>query len=338
MSTMPEFLEFHSPQNDHDAELLASALLANNVEIEPKYFYDDLGSKLFASITALPEYYPTRTEGRILHLHAERLADLVPNDNILIDLGAGDCKKAASLFSVIHPSRYIAVDISSVYLRDVLTHLQREHPAIRMTGVGLDFAKGLSLPPALHLEHDKPLVVFYPGSSIGNFTPEQALHFTSTIAKACGHHPDSGLLIGVDLVKDTNTLEAAYDDALGVTAAFNKNMLLHINRLIGADFDVKQWAHVARFNTTQSRIEMHLQAQSDLTVHWRLPKPAHRTFKAGECIHSENSYKWQIAQFEALLEQAGFNEIHTLTDPASQFAVYWAQVRKPAKMSLRSGK
>ncbi|HEX5487050.1 MAG TPA: L-histidine N(alpha)-methyltransferase [Limnobacter sp.] len=338
MSTLPEFLEFHTPQNDHDAGQLASALLAGHVEIEPKYFYDDLGSKLFASITALPEYYPTRTEAQILHNHPRELAQWVPAEHILIDLGAGDCKKAASLFPVIKPARYIAVDISSVYLREVLTHLQRQYPQVRMTGVGLDFSKGLALPQALELESDKPLVVFYPGSSIGNFTPQQALHFTGTIAQTCAHHPDSGLLIGVDLAKDTNTLQAAYDDALGVTAAFNKNMLLHINRLIDANFDIRQWAHVAHFNTDDSRIEMHLEALSDVTVQWRLPANGQRVFKKGERIHSENSYKWRIDQFSELLEEAGFGDIRMLTDPEKQFAVYWAQVRKPANRSRRSGK
>jgi len=329
--TPPKQPTFHQLfTTDHDAvraELLAG-LTAPTTHTAPKFLYDALGSRLFEAITELPEYYPTRTEAAIFERHGAAMASVVPAGATLVDLGAGNCHKAASLFGTLHPSRYVAVDISVEFLRSALLLLQRQHPAMDMVGLGLDFSAGLALPshamPDAVLPGHSPRVVFYPGSSIGNFTPEQALAFLRSVHTACGPVAGSGLLIGVDLVKDTAELEAAYDDALGVTAAFNLNLLLHINRTVGTDFNVREWLHVALFNAAESRIEMHLQARHTLTVRW---PGGQRTFTGGERIHTENSYKWTLLSFQALLANAGFAASQVWTDEGQRFAVCWARAQ-----------
>lgn len=310
---------------DHDAvraELLVG-LSASAAHTAPKYLYDALGSRLFEAITELPEYYPTRTEAAIFAEQGRDMAAHLPAGATLIDLGAGNCNKAASLFGLLAPGRYVAVDISVDFLRGALECLQRQFPAMDMVGLGLDFSAGLAL-PAEDVPADCPRVLFYPGSSIGNFTPTDALAFLRSVHGACGPVAGSGLLIGVDLVKGVAELEAAYDDALGVTAAFNLNLLLHINRTLGTNFSVRDWSHVALYNAVESRIEMHLQARHTLSVRW---PGGQRVFTGGERIHTENSYKWHLPHFQALLADAGFAASVAWTDPAQRFAVCWARAR-----------
>ncbi len=312
----PQFIQLH--HEDHAAvraELIAG-LLAPAATTSPKYLYDALGSRLFEAITELPEYYPTRTEAALFDEHKASIAAALPTQATLVDLGAGNCEKAARMFEALQPSRYVAVDISVDFLRGTLQRLQRQNPTMEMIGVGLDFSSTLTLPPEVG---DGPRVLFYPGSSIGNFTPTEALAFLTQARLVC---QGGGLLIGVDLVKPISILEPAYDDALGVTAAFNKNLLLYINRLIGSDFAVPDWTHRAFFNAEQSRIEMHLQAAHDVTVRW---PDGQRDFVAGERIHTENSYKYQGADFDALLRQAGFQHTRVWQDAQGWFAVFWAQ-------------
>jgi len=237
---------------------------------------------------------------------------------VLVDLGAGNCAKAARLFATLDPRCYVAVDISVDFLRQSLECLQREHPQRAMVGLGMDFAAGLRLPPGLPGVDAGPRLVFYPGSSIGNFTPDQALSLLRDMRAAAA---GGAVLVGVDLVKPVEVLVPAYDDELGVTAAFNRNLLLHLNRLLGADFRVAQWAHVALFNEGESRIEMHLQAREDLVVRW---PGAQRRFAAGERIHTENSYKWTPDAFGQLLAQAGFSRIDHWHDEQGWFAVFLA--------------
>ncbi len=318
-----------------DSDLVRGELIAGiqstQAYTSPKYLYDALGSALFEAITKIPEYYPTRTEAAIMGSHALAIARQVPKGSTFIDLGAGNCAKAASLFDLFCPRRYVAIDISVEFLKGALECLQRQYPALEMTGVGMDFSTELALPTALGIDPQDPVLLFYPGSSIGNFTPDAALNFLSQARTACGQAAGSGLLIGVDLVKPTALLEAAYDDALGVTAAFNKNLLLHINTLAGTDFNVADWSHIGVFNQVQSRIEMHLQANHDLTVTWPATggatTPNVRPFKAGERIHTENSYKWTDADFTTLLNRAGFAKTTLWTDPQHHFAVVWAQIQ-----------
>jgi dimethylhistidine N-methyltransferase len=209
----------------------------------------------------------------------------------------------------------VAVDISVEFLRQSLQCLQREHPHMRMAGVGLDFSSELTLPAGLV---QGPAVVFYPGSSIGNFSPEQACALLQQARTAA---QGGALLIGVDLVKPVETLEAAYNDALGITAAFNLNLLNHLNRLLGADFRLREWQHLAVFNAEQSRIEMHLEARRSLTVRW---PGGERRFTAGERIHTENSYKWTPDGFEALLARAGYTQLRRWSDEQTWFGVFLA--------------
>lgn len=323
----PEFLQLH--HDDHAAirQELIEGLSAPQAHTSPKFLYDALGSRLFEAITELPEYYPTRTEAAIFAKHGAEMAACIAPHATLIDLGAGNCNKAAALFDRFAPKRYVAVDISVSFLRGALECLQRQYPELEMLGVGMDFSSRLLLPPqALHA--GEPCVLFYPGSSIGNFTPHDALRFLQDAHRACGQGDGSGLLIGVDLVKDAVELQAAYDDALGVTAAFNRNLLLHINRLAGSDLALGDWRHMALFNTQASRIEMHLLANRDLTVTW---PGGGRNFAKDERIHTENSYKWTVPGFAQLLEQAGFATPQVWTDAPDvsqgRFAVMWARAR-----------
>ncbi len=306
---------------------LDRGLLAKHAHTSPKYLYDALGSRLFDAITELPEYYPTRTEAAILRTQRSALADALPKSACMVDLGAGSCAKAAGLFATLAPGQYVAVDISATYLRGALTALNEQFPGIRMAGVGMDFSSTLDLPADVQAQAvQRPIVAFYPGSSIGNFAPDEALVFLQRVHRLCVQgQSGGGLLIGVDLVKALNVLEPAYDDPLGVTAAFNLNMLRHINTLLGSDFEVRDWQHVAFYNTALSRIEMHLEARKALTVRWTLDGPLReRAFRAGERIHTENSYKWTVDTFSALLKSAGFASTQAWTDERGYFAVFWA--------------
>jgi L-histidine N-alpha-methyltransferase len=318
----PQFIQLYQHNAAAVAQELLQGLSAPQAYTSPKYLYDALGSRLFEAITELPEYDLTRTEALLMRLHSADMAEHLPAGACWVDLGAGNCEKAGRLLGPMQAARYVAVDISVDFVRQALDRLQRQHPGLRMAGLGTDFSGGLDLPDALALDPAQPRVLFYPGSSIGNFTPEQALGFLQSLHRACGPVAQSGLLIGVDLLKDPAELEAAYDDALGVTAAFDLNLLLHINRLVGSDFAVRDWRHLSRFSAAQSRVEMHLQARHGVTVQW---PGGQRQFAAGETIHTENACKWTVAGFEALLQSAGFTNTRAWTDPAQRFAVLWAE-------------
>lgn len=296
---------------------ITTGLLARAAFTSPKFLYDSLGSKLFEAICELPEYYPTRTEASIFAAYGADMAHAIGEGASLIDLGAGNCAKAASLFPLLKPAQYVPVDISRDFLLGAVAQLQARFPQIEMTALGLDFSSGFELPDSVRAERR---VFFYPGSSIGNFSPEQAVSFLQGLRANAG--ADGGLLIGVDLIKDHAVLNAAYDDALGVTGAFNLNMLRHLNHLIGADFEVDQWRHVGFFNPELSRIEMHLEARCPLTVTW---PGGERDFARGERIHTEDSYKYTRQSFVTLLERAGFATRRMWTDKEGWFAVIHAQ-------------
>ena len=300
---------------------LTASLLSVNPSIAPKYFYNLLGSKLFEAITLLDEYYPTHTEEGIFEAHYSGIAKAVERAGIrnacLIDLGAGNCAKSAALIPHIKPQQYVPIDISVDFLREAASAVQAGFPALDIVGVGMDFSSTLLLPDAVQTGNR---VFFYPGSSLGNFSPGEALDFLRQISNPEKGNA-SGLLLGIDLVKDAAILEAAYDDAPGVTAAFNKNVLLNINDQLGTNFDLRQWRHVALFNSKASRIEMHLEATTRITVRW----PGHeRSFATGERIHTENSYKYTVASMTTLLEQAGFSHVQHWTDAQNWFGVFWA--------------
>ena len=307
---------------DTSAEIraeLAAGLMLRQAQTSPKYLYDVLGSKLFEAICELPEYYPTRTEAAIVDANLNEIARSVGRGSTLIDLGAGNCAKAARLFPELRPAQYVAIDISADFLRDAVSRLRERFPQIAMLELGLDFSSTLDLPVGVRREKR---LFFYPGSSIGNFTPDEALAFLRRVRGECRDGHDGGILIGVDLVKDKRVLDEAYDDALGVTASFNLNALLHINRLLGTDFNVRDWRHHAEFNAQQSRIEMHLVARRDVSVGWA---GGVRHFAEGESIHTENSYKYTPERFTALLEEAGFTRPRSWTDRDQWFMLCHAQ-------------
>ena len=312
------FIQLHAPDSDLIQEELRAGLQATHAHTSPKYLYDGLGSKLFEAICELPEYYPTRTESAIFTAFASDIAASVGPGRTLIDLGAGNCAKAARLFASLQPMQYVPVDISVDFLRDTVARLRQRFPQIEMLGVGMDFSESLDLPQEVS---QRQRLFFYPGSSIGNYTPDEALAYLRRIRAACNDDA-SGLLIGVDLIKDKAVLDAAYDDALGVTAAFNLNLLRHLNTVLGTDFDVRDWQHRGFFNSEQSRIEMHLEARHAVTASWR---GGTRRFAAGERIHTENSYKYTQQGFASLLEQAGFELRHRWTDPQQWFLVCHAR-------------
>jgi dimethylhistidine N-methyltransferase len=295
---------------------LVAGLLATHAAIPPKYFYDERGARLFAAICEQPEYYPTRTEAAIFARHRDALRAAAGTGKELVDLGAGDCAKAPLWFATFAPARYVAVDIARASLASALPPLAARYPAIDMVGVVTDFTRGLDLADELT---GGPVTFAYPGSSIGNFAPEDALAFLRAIRLHCESR-DSGLVIGVDTTKDVARLEAAYDDAAGVTAAFNRNVLLHVNRVLGTRFDPHAFAHVALYDEEHSRIEMHLEARRAQRV---IVDGIARTFAAGERIHTEHSYKYPPAAFRALLLRAGFTRVRLFQDDACDFAVFY---------------
>ena len=303
---------------------IAAGLLQQPATISPKYFYDQLGSELFESITRLPEYYPTRTEHAVMQQHAAEIAAAVGRGRTLIELGAGNCEKARTLCRTLDPACFVGVDISADFLQDAVARMREEFPQMDVRAVGADMTRGVTLPADIPRTGR---LVFYPGSSIGNFDPPHALMLLEQMRELVDREgepdADGGLLIGIDLPKDVDVLEAAYDDAAGVTAAFNLNVLTHVNRLIGSNFDPTQWRHLAFFNTLQSRIEMHLQAMAPLQVHWA--GGGVRDFAVGECIHTENSYKYTLPVFTDMLARAGFSRAQAWTDPRGWFAVVHAQ-------------
>ena len=301
-------------QTDAIRDELIAGLCAPRAGTSPKYLYDALGSKLFEAICELPEYYPTRTEAAIFDRYGAMIAESVGAGATLIDLGAGNCAKAARLFPSLAPSQYVPVDISADFLHAAVIQLERQFPAIAMLPLGMDFSSTLALPPEVSQTRR---LFFYPGSSIGNFHPDDALAFLRRMREAGGD-----LLIGVDLVKDHAVLDAAYDDALGVTASFNLNLLNHLNRVLGADFNLRQWRHRGFFNAPESRVEMHLEARRDIVVRW---PGGERRFDEGERIHTENSYKYTPGSFAALLRQAGYEPTHSWTDERDWFMVCLAR-------------
>ena len=296
----------------HEIEL---GLLSESATISPKFLYDSLGSHLFTAITLLPEYYPTKKEKEILDRYQLEIAEELGTGKGLIDLGAGNCQKAESLFNALKLESYVAIDFSIDYLKEILPQLQNKYPHIEMYGIGMDFSKEFQLPQGIPKMNNN---FFYPGSSIGNFTPVEAAHLLTQV-HAQIH--DQGLLIGVDLMKEDKVLSDAYDDPLKLTAAFNLNILRVINSQIGSNFDVSEFKHTIKINHSLQRVELYLEALTNTTVTWRDQK---RTFKSGELIHTENSHKYTIDSIKSLLKSVGFKSFTFWTDPKNFFALLYA--------------
>ena len=304
---------------DAKAELdaLERGLLAPAASIAPKFFYDALGSTLYNAIVLTPEYYPTRTEAAIFQKFRAEIAAVIGTGKQFVDLGSGDSVKAEKWFASLKPSRYVAVDISESAAREALARLAGNADAPELAGLITDFSSVLDVTPVALAA---PTLFFYPGSSIGNFMPDEALWFLKQIRAHCSAI-GSGLLIGIDAKKDHARLDAAYDDALGVTSAFNLNTLMNVNRLLGTNFDVRNWQHRGFYNATMGRIEMHLEARRPVSVNVRGEV---RKFAQGERIHTENSYKYAPEQFRTLLVEAGFKAPKLWQDERQDFNVFYA--------------
>ncbi|EJN09344.1 L-histidine N(alpha)-methyltransferase [Herbaspirillum sp. YR522] len=312
---------WQAPSESAIRDELEAGLMAPQAAVSPKYLYDALGSKLFEAICELPEYYPTRTEAGIFETHAASIAATVGQGVTLIDLGAGNCAKAARLFPLLQPRQYVPVDISADFLHDAVANLRQKFPDIAIDAIAQDFSSTLNLPATVSRERR---LFFYPGSSLGNFDPDQALQFLRRMRQALQLGEAGGVLLGLDLVKPSAVLDAAYDDALGVTAAFNLNLLNHVNRLLGADFNARHWQHLGFYNVAGQRVEMHLEARHDVLVRW---DGGHRMFRQGERIHTENSHKFSPEGIVDLLQRAGFGDCRMWFDPQRWFAVCHARAR-----------
>lgn len=280
-------------------------------------FYDAEGSRLFEAICEQPEYYPTRTELAILREHGPDIAATLGEGCTLVELGSGSERKAKVMLRLLRaPDGYIGIDVSAAQLRSATTALARAFPGLAVAGICADFGDDGALPLA-ELAGDGPLVGFFPGSTIGNMDPQAATAFLAGWAERLA---PGGMLVGVDLVKDKALLDAAYNDAAGVTAAFNRNMLVHVARRLDTDLDPDAFAHRAFFDEAASRVEMHLVARAAHEV--RVGDHRFR-FRAGETIHTESSHKFTVEGFQDLARQAGFEPSRVWTDPRRWFSVHY---------------
>ncbi len=305
---------------DDFARAVRDGLSASPKTLPSRFFYDERGSALFEEITELAEYYPTRTEMGILVERAPQIAECTAPGSVLIEFGSGSSRKTETLIAALDGlAAYVPIDVSASALEGACQRLQQRFPNVAMIPIVGDFHQ----PPALpaHLV-DAPRIGFFPGSTIGNFTQDEAQNLLRIMAKTLG--PQGRLIIGVDLRKDISRLLPAYDDALGVTAAFNKNMLTRMNRELGANFDLDQFRHRAVWNEADSRIEMWLESLCEQTV--RIEGRS-ITFRSAEGIHTENSHKYSIPQFQALAERAGFGSLNVWSDPQALFSVHELVVR-----------
>ena len=289
-------------------------LLAPVKTLPCKYFYDEAGSALFEQITELEEYYPTRTELGIMGRHAAEMAALLGPRCLLIEYGSGSSAKTRLLLDrLCDPAGYVPVDVSGEFLRRSARELGEEYRDLEVQPLCADFTRPLRLPACRKAAARR--VVYFPGSTLGNFTPEGALALLRQTARLCGY--DGGLLLGIDLRKDPGVIEAAYNDRRGVTAAFNRNILVRINRELGGGFDIEQFAHRAFYNAALGRIEMHLVSRRDQVVRVGVPI----SFAAGESIHTENSYKYSLLALAKLAEASGFTAEHVWEDERRYFCV-----------------
>ena len=310
-----------TPDQTLEKQQLLDELMRPQASINPKFFYDDHGCELFTRICELDEYYPTRTETAICQQHAEAISAELVQQAQWVDLGCGDCSKTRRWLEHLAPARVIAVDIAGDFLRTCLANIADGYPQLECLGVVSDFTRRLDLNSLLAEQPDNPPIFFYPGSSIGNFNRDEARQFLRRVHQHCG---DRGqLLIGVDLIKPTAILEAAYNDAQGITAAFNLNVLTVANRLLDANFDPSAFEHNAIYDSQQQRIEMRLIATRTHTV--RLGTSAVRQFQRGEHIITEHSHKYSPAGFSQLLDEAGFTPRQVWTDPQHWFGIFLAE-------------
>jgi len=309
------FHDFLPPRETFLDDVLAGLALAQK-SIPPKYFYDEQGCRLFEAICKLPEYYPTRTETAILRGCAAEIAQFIGPEAELIEFGSGAQAKTRILIEALQAPLYVPVDIAGETLRSSSLELARHYPRLNIVGICADYSRPFALP-----EFDgapiRRKVVFFPGSTIGNFTPTEAVAFLEHVRRTAG--AGGALIIGVDLKKEKRLLEAAYADAQGVTARFNLNLLHRINRELHGDFQVERFRHKAFYDPVLGRVEMHLESLGSQCAHL-----AGRgfDFAPGETIHTEISCKYSIAEFQEMGRRAGFSPEKIWTDPDGWFGVH----------------
>ena len=308
------FRNEHPAVGDSRKELVLGLRQAQKV-INPKYFYDQRGSELFDRITRLPEYYPTRTEIDILTRYRIEISAACGSGCVFIEPGSGSCEKARLLLDDLQPSVYVPVDISDDFLLEAATQLGSEYPWLKIHAVCADFNHSWSFVDVLPAGKR---VVFYPGSTIGNLEPDAAVNFLKRVKETMGI--DGGALIGVDLHKCSAILNAAYNDADGVTADFNRNILSRVNTLLDGEFDPETFEHHAFYDDKKQRIEMHLVSERAQTVRCN---GSHINFDLGETIHTENSYKYTQDGFAELAHQAGLIVNHSWLDDEELFSVHY---------------
>jgi dimethylhistidine N-methyltransferase len=308
-----EFFDLE-PSTDAMREEVIAGLRSHPKHIAPKFFYDEQGSELFEAITRLPEYYLTRTEMALFDRHEERIAQAMGGGGCLVEYGSGSSAKIRKLLKNVRPTAYVPVDISRDHLQDSSRQLHDDFPWLQIYPVCADFTKTFALPERVH---GLSKVGFFPGSSIGNFRPAEAVEFLVNVIRTLG--PRGRFLVGVDTKKSTEALEAAYNDSQGLTARFNENMLLHLNVKLQANFVVDQFTHQARYNEDEGCIQMFLESNV-AQIATVAGQQIH--FAKGETVHTENSYKYHPAEFETLVAEAGFQVKDLWTDERGWFGVY----------------
>jgi dimethylhistidine N-methyltransferase len=313
-----ELIDCSPSTGDFVSEVL-NGLKKKHKKLSPKLFYDKSGSYLFEQITNLPEYYITLTELSILQENASEIASMIGNEAALLEFGSGSSKKIKILLDQLSDlTYYIPIDISKKMLIDSAECIADEYGKVKVMAICADFTEAMTIPP---LNHKGKKAIFYPGSTIGNFDPEDAKLFLKRSSAMLDK--GDGLLIGVDLKKDPNILNQAYNDKDGVTAEFNLNVLRRINQELNANFNLDLFSHLAFYNRDRGRIEMHIQSLADQTVS---VKDETFTFSKDETIHTENSYKYTMDQFQSMADESGFTPAQVWTDPNEWFSVHYLQV------------
>jgi dimethylhistidine N-methyltransferase len=312
---MRELLSERFALDDEFGSAVIGGLSRPQKTLPCRFFYDARGSELFEEITRLPEYYPTRTETMILRAHAPEMVECLPAGGVLIEFGSGSSLKTEILLDRLAGlAAYVMIDVSQTALLGAQARLARLRPALDVRAIVGDFSRPVALPEDLQA---RPKVGFFPGSTIGNLTPSEAIRLLRIFRAALA--PTGQLIIGADLKKDARRLVLAYNDAAGVTAAFNLNLLARINRELGGDFDLAGFRHEAIYNPRHGRIEMHLVSlrQQSVTI-----RGQRFSFSPGETIHTENSYKYSIDQFRELARSAEWLPRRVWTDEAHMFSVH----------------
>lgn len=312
-----------SPISFHDLQPPAGSFLedvwtglgASPKALSPKYFYDARGSALFEAICELPEYYPTRTELALTRDSAGEIAEVLGKGGLLIEFGSGSSTKTGILLRALQPVTYMPVDIATDALKSAVGRLAAEFPQLQVVAVCADYLRPLDLPPGV--DDSMRRMIYFPGSTIGNLTPAEAETFLARARVLAG--AGGTMLVGVDLKKDPQRLHAAYNDAQGVTAEFNLNLLRRINRELAADFDLDRFRHIAFYDPVAGRIEMHLESTCAqiVTVSGRS-----FAFAAGERLHTENSCKYSVTEFQRLAQSAGFRAERVWVDPDHLFSLH----------------